>query len=441
MPRDFYVSPITGSDSNVGSESAPFFTVPHALSVQDNGDRIILEDGDHLIPGPLVIANRNQGQLRARNRNAARLVFESFVGGISGNNSFLALRDCLYYCVDGVNLVPPEVADISLILGAPPTFPNLSVLEIRGGRGNLIRDTVVESFEVAAGDFQIYIGIHILSAPHTKLRNVEVQEVRSRFGTAGFVWGIRSDTHTTLENVQVHNLYAFNGGVVGVNFSSPTGQALRVNGATVLDLLSETEDGVTTAGSAAYRIERRTAGSSDQADALLRNVRAYRIEHLSESTGSTLRGSGIEIDFAGRVDINGYVAYRCVDGIRVVEMRGVPKWDNLTFHRCTAAVRSEPEVLDPGIQTAKAVVRNISISKCGAGFVDAGVRGQTFFDVDFVNAFEVAPLVQIENPPAAGIQFGPRLRSRNPRFVEPTDRALNFGLELISPLVNKGGGI
>jgi len=47
MAKTFYVNPVTGSDTNLGSQQAPFKTITQALKVATDNTKIQLADGNY----------------------------------------------------------------------------------------------------------------------------------------------------------------------------------------------------------------------------------------------------------------------------------------------------------------------------------------------------------------------------------------------------------
>src|SRR5882672_7869880 len=51
-PSVYYISP-TGSDTNLGTQAAPFQTIQHAADLVNPGDTVLVNDGDYVKPATL----------------------------------------------------------------------------------------------------------------------------------------------------------------------------------------------------------------------------------------------------------------------------------------------------------------------------------------------------------------------------------------------------
>lgn len=429
---DIYVS-TTGLDTNDGSADQPYRTVAKALSIQQNGDRVILAPGLYAEAGPLSLANIVQGRLICLQRGEAQISIPSFVGGLSRRQGMLRLTNCPNYVVDGVQVLPPDPADLGVgaYYGVVATnSPGILVTDVRVGPwtanpavGSSIGGIVLENCRngrvtrPVVTDLTVTFGPSSTTDPGGQLIGVEV------VGAPGSV-----------DHARVENITAINAAFHGIRASS--------EGASTAPRIWQERCRV-------RHIEVR-ADPADQ-PLLVRGLSFYQtsvplLMEVRDSHAFDLMplelSQGLYLDGGEAANVVGFQAFRCAVAIDSRDIAFGSVLDRLTFHQCDIGFRTESP--NP---PAKITIRNTSLSQLRQGFVVVGLAGSSFLDIDFLNFFEVeddahpgAPAWYVAADPLESSFFiGDHIYEYRPLYVSPDVEAPDLLPELVSGLVNRGG--
>lgn len=467
---DIYVSP-EGNDLWAGTEDSPFRTILRAVEEQENGDRVILEDGVHQVEVPVRIDGIVQGQLLSRNRGQA--IVQAL--NVSDPGGVITLIDCENYVCDSFFMRPPpsiEVPDGEEFSNIP-----VSLLRVENGRGNLITNVRFEYWDVVG--VRSYWDLSAFSStgcPGLSLRSIEVEGIRVSYRISDFpdfvpggsLSGINilNSGSCSISGVKISDLHGVNASVVGILMGldpiAEIGDKIRMSGIRIFDLHAKGEavfdegGNVLSSEGLDYVWGVGVIGAADGTDFELTDAAVYRVtsEHDNTEAGPSLT-SGYSFLGARDTRLRRVVAYRTDLGI-LAQLIGVAStWDGITVSHCQQGLVVSPFTEDP----IRIVARNVSLSDLDVGIVAYGPGtvgepgspggGSAFVDVDYLNIWQVSDffLVPGSNSPATHFQRGDNFSQRRPRFKNPpladgTELGeIDFSLELISPLINSGGDI